>query len=74
MNNNRQEKLDQQSRKKLWPWVVLLIVTFCFIYSYTRIEEFIVEYQGNLPDAIIGLFLEYFFGVIEPNAQPKLDV
>lgn len=32
-----------QRRKPIWPWIVLLVLTLCAIYSYNRANEIIAE-------------------------------
>jgi len=40
----------------MWPWIVLLVLTLCAIYSYNRATEIIAELSDTLPPAIIDLF------------------
>jgi hypothetical protein len=48
--------------KRLWPWVVLLVVIFCAIYSYERVSEFLTVNADNLPILFFDFVLEYFLG------------
>ncbi len=43
-------------RKPLWPWLLLLVLTLCAIYSYNRASEFMDEFMRDMPDEIIRLF------------------
>ncbi|NWJ25899.1 hypothetical protein [Rhizobium sp. RM] len=43
-------------KKAMWPWIVLLVLTLCAIYSYNRATEIIAELSDTLPPAIIDLF------------------
>jgi predicted membrane protein len=49
-------------RKRLWPWVVLLVVVFCAIYSHERVSEFLAVNADNLPILFFDFVLEYFLG------------
>lgn len=45
-----------QRRKPIWPWIVLLVLTLCAIYSYNRANEIIAELSDTLPPALLNLF------------------
>ncbi|MCZ7455292.1 hypothetical protein [Rhizobium rhizogenes] len=43
-------------RKPIWPWIVLLVLTLCAIYSYNRANEILAELSDTLPPAVLNLF------------------
>ncbi|MFK3692709.1 hypothetical protein ACI2J4_20870 [Agrobacterium tumefaciens] len=64
-----------QRRKPLWPWILLLVLTLCAIYSYNRAGEIIAELSDTLPPALLDLFYDILRG--EGGAghgRPSIDV
>lgn len=51
-----------QRRKPIWPWIVLLVLTLCAIYSYNRANEIIAELSDTLPPALLNLFEDILRG------------
>ncbi len=51
-----------QRRKPLWPWLLLLVLTLCAIYSYNRANEIILELSETLPPALLDLFEDILRG------------
>ncbi|AMD59128.1 MULTISPECIES: hypothetical protein [Rhizobium/Agrobacterium group] len=51
-----------QRRKPIWPWIVLLVLTLCAIYSYNRANEIIAELSDTLPPALLNLFEDLLRG------------
>lgn len=49
-------------RKSLWPWLLLLVLTLCAIYSYNRANEIILELSETLPPALLDLFEDILRG------------
>ncbi|MBO0125286.1 hypothetical protein [Agrobacterium sp. OT33] len=47
---------EPQRRKPIWPWILLLVLTLCAIYSYNRANEIIAELSDTLPRALLNLF------------------
>ncbi|MDS7597023.1 hypothetical protein [Agrobacterium tumefaciens] len=61
----------QPRKKPLWPWIVLLVLTLCAIYSYNRATEIIAEISDVLPPAIIDLFQDI---LRDDGHRPGIDV
>jgi hypothetical protein len=40
------------SRRPLWPWLLLLVLTICAIYSYNRASEILRDIERNMPAAL----------------------
>ena len=51
-----------QRRKPIWPWIVLLVLTLCAIYSYNRANDIIAELSDTLPPALLNLFEDILRG------------
>ena len=58
-------------KKPLWPWIVLLVLTLCAIYSYNRATAIIAELSDALPPAIIDLFEDL---LRHGGQRPGIDV
>lgn len=51
-----------QRRKPIWPWIVLLVLTLCAIYSYNRANDILAELSNTLPPALLNLFEDILRG------------
>ncbi|NTJ42358.1 hypothetical protein G6L28_07050 [Agrobacterium larrymoorei] len=56
MSLDDDRRLPPKRRKPLWPWLLLLVMTLCAIYSYNKITLIAEDMMRNMPDVIIDLF------------------
>lgn len=56
MTSDGSERQTAPPRKPLWPWLVLLVLTLCAIYSYHRLSALADDIMRDMPQAIIELF------------------
>lgn len=70
-----EDRKDQRPRRKpLWPWLLLLVLTICAIYSYNRASEIVRDIERNMPAAIIDLFHDLLrSGQGSDRSSPHID-
>lgn len=61
-------------RKPLWPWLLLLVLTLCAIYSYNKVSEIADDMIRNMPDALIDLFHDLLDSERRHNDGIRVDI
>lgn len=69
MSVSDDRKIEQRPRKPLWPWLLLLILTICAIYSYNRTAEIFRDIERNMPAAVMDLFYDLLQGGERPGQR-----
>ena len=64
----------RQTRKPLWPWLLLLALTLMAIYSYNRIFEITEDVMRDMSPAIIEMFRDLLDGSRDQPGGPGIDV
>lgn len=75
-NQNQHGGIQQPKRRKpLWPWVLLLVLTLCAIYTYNQVTLIIDTIRYQVPPEFLDI-LEWILrlgGVIPDNGKPVPD-
>lgn len=71
----RNETPPVRRRKPLWPWIVLLVLTLCAIYTYTQVTHIIETIRHEVPPEFWDI-IEWMLrqsGVIPDNGRQAPD-
>lgn len=75
-NQNQHSSVQQPRRRKpLWPWVLLLVLTLCAIYTYNQVTLIIETIRHQVPPEFLDI-LEWILrqgGLIPDNGRQAPD-